>query len=327
MKLAQLYFAAAALFGISSGAVSAETDMKTLFNDFKETHNRVYASDFEENVRFVHFTKSLEEVERLRALNPKASFGVNHLSDRSPAELKALRGSLPTKNLTKVQMEMPKIGAVASAIDWRTQGVVSAVKNQEQCGSCWAFSATEEIESGWAMQGNQVPDLSPQQIVSCDTSSNGCNGGLTEYAYNYIQQAGGIESAEDYPYTSGQGNSGYCQADSSFFVQGITLSGYNSVGQGDENQMMQYMNSVGPISICIDASSWSYYTGGVLTSCGNQVDHCVQAVGYNSAAETPYWIVRNSWSTSWGIEGYIHLEMGQDMCAITHDPTTVSFGY
>lgn len=299
---------------------------RVMFQEFMDKYDRKYETEYERQFRFLQFSSSLDEIERLEKLNPLATFGYNHLSDRTPDELSALRGYVkPVTTPKPDNVSQPKVEAMANEVDWRTKGVVSAVKNQEQCGSCWAFSATEEIESSWAMKGNRVPDLSPQQITSCDTQDGGCNGGNTETAYQYVKQAGGIDTASSYPYTSGNGNTGRCKVKKSGFYPGIKVSGYNSVGRDNENALASAMNTDGPISVCLDASSWSYYTGGVMTSCGKQVDHCVQAVGYNKNAATPYWIVRNSWGTGWGINGYIHLEMGKDLCAITNDPTTVNF--
>jgi C1A family cysteine protease len=163
--------------------------------------------------------------------------------------------------------------------------------------------------------------LSPQQIVSCDKTSYGCNGGWTEHAYKYVTSAGGIESNNDYPYTSGTGNTGICKADKSDFK--IKVSKYYTVK--GESSMASYMQSTGPLSVCLDASKWNTYRGGILSSsqCGHQVDHCVQAVGVDTSSNG-YWKVRNSWGTGWGEQGYIRLQYGKNTCDITNDPTYVS---
>ena len=126
----------------------------------------------------------------------------------------------------------------------------------------------------------------------------------------------------DYPYTSGKaGVTGTCQSDSSKYV--VKTKGYTNVASGakDESTMAAYVQSTGPLSICVDASSWSSYTGGILSTCGNSVDHCVQAVGIDTTQG--YWKVRNSWGTSWGESGFIRLAYGEDMCGITTIPTYV----
>jgi C1A family cysteine protease len=164
--------------------------------------------------------------------------------------------------------------------------------------------------------------LSPQQITSCDRTSFGCNGGTTESAYNYIIRAGGIETESDYPYTSGaRGATGSCESSSSKYV--VSISGYKTVSSSaaGESSMATYVANTGPLSVCVDAESWSSYSGGVMKVCGNSVDHCVQAVGLDTAASTPYWIVRNSWGTTWGESGYIYLEYGDNTCQVASDAT------
>jgi len=164
---------------------------------------------------------------------------------------------------------------------------------------------------------NDKTILSPEQITQCDSTSQGCNGGWTEHAYDYVKKAGGQESNTDYPYTSYQGTTGSCHADSSKFK--IKVNGYTTIK--GESAMASYMQSTGPLSVCVDASKWNSYTGGIMTSCGQRVDHCVQAVGVDTSS---YWKVRNSWGTSWGEAGFIRLKYGANTCAITSDPTWVS---
>jgi len=197
------------------------------------------------------------------------------------------------------------------------------VYNQEQCGSCWAFSATETVESYWALAGNQLTELSMEQIVDCDTSDHGCGGGMPSSAYEYIQSAGGLESYDDYPYSAGNGQAGYCQFNSGEVV--ASISGGDSI-EGEDGMYGQLSSSNGgPVSVCVDASSWQYYNGGVLQQCGDSVDHCVQCTGYANYGESgAYWIVRNSWGTTWGESGYIWVAIGQDLCGIGDYPTVVT---
>ena len=165
--------------------------------------------------------------------------------------------------------------------------------------------------------------LSPAQITGCANIAEGCNGGWTEVAYKYVTNAGGIvqESTDPYPEkTSELGITPTCP--SKLTDQVVTVDDYFTLSS--ETAMASYMGSTGPISVCLDAESWNSYTGGVMSICGDSVDHCVQAVGLNQDASTPYWIVRNSWGTSWGESGYIYLKYGTNTCDITNDPTYVS---
>lgn len=183
----------------------------------------------------------------------------------------------------------------------------------------------------WAMSGHPLTVLSEQQIVSCDTVDQGCDGGNTETAYEYVHGAGGLETENAYPYTSGDGDSGYCNVDSSQFV--VTVQSYtyattpcqDSCDHQDETTLANNLVQHGPVSICVDAESWQYYGGGVLQGdcphAYDDLDHCVQLVGYNAQTSPAYWIVRNSWNTDWGEDGFIYLEMGMNLCGVANDAT------
>ena len=146
--------------------------------------------------------------------------------------------------------------------------------------------------------------LSPEQIVQCDKTSFGCNGGWTESAYSYVKKAGGITEDSLYPYTSYLGTTGTCKA--TIPKQVVTATGFTTIGGSTasaiETNMANYVLSTGPLSVCLDASSWNSYTGGIMKVCGQSVDHCVQAVGVDTGTNG-YWKVRNSWGTTWGESG------------------------
>jgi len=225
----------------------------------------------------------------------------------------------PEKVLTPVSQAVP------TKFDWRDQNAVTPVKDQGQCGSCWAFSAVENIESMWLIAGKanvSTLRLSEQQVVDCDSADGGCDGGDTPTAFEYVIKAGGIESESAYPYTAENGN---CKFQKSSVVASIKDWKYATSGK-DEKILQQNLVSWGPLSICVDAQYWQYYTGGVLTAweCAwvNILDHCVQLVGYNQDNSTPYWSVRNSWGTDWGINGYIQLEMFSNACGLATEATT-----
>jgi len=209
--------------------------------------------------------------------------------------------------------------------DWRAKGAVTPVKDQGQCGSCWAFSVTENIESMWILAGkatNETISLSPQQFLDCDWTDLGCNGGNTFTAYEYVERAGGLESITNYPYLAEDGT---CQFDSSLIAASISTWHYaNTFYQEDE--MQQNFVAWGPLSVCVDASNWQDYQNGTMTAsqCAyiNLLDHCVQLVAYDATdPKNKYYVVRNSWNTDWGMDGFIQLEMNADTCGITHEPT------
>jgi C1A family cysteine protease len=299
---------------------------KQMWEDFKTTYGKTYAAN-EEARRFAIFEQNLVKAAEFDAADAHATYGVTPFMDLHVDEFRAnyLMDKAIHKNYTfeegRLAEKVPAPAAgLPTSFDWRDKGAITAVYNQGQCGSCWAFSATETIESYNEICGNGLNHESMQQIVDCDTTAYGCNGGWTSSAYNYIEQAGGIEPLADYPYTAVTGS---CQFDASKINEKIT--GWKYVTQSaDESAMQNWCNSNGPLSVCVDAASWQFYTGGVITSCGQQVDHCVQVTGWSTQQGTPAWNVRNSWGTSWGIDGYLYVERGQNMCAIGSTVTSVS---
>jgi C1A family cysteine protease len=225
--------------------------------------------------------------------------------------------------------------AVPDKLDWTTQGATSAVKDQGSCGSCWAFSAVEGIESGVFMTtGSLPPNLSTQQVISCDKVDGGCNGGDLPSAFEYVTNDGGIDTDANYPDTSHNwGLTGQCKTHS----HAVQLTGYKyavppceggTCGSQDEDGLKAALNTYGPLSVCVNANSWNNYYGGVLSGrCSgsyNSLDHCVQLVGYDTTASTPYWKVKNSWNTDWGEQGFIRLPMGQNSCGIADEAMYVT---
>jgi len=239
--------------------------------------------------------------------------------------------------------------------DWRGTPAVTPVKNQGQCGSCWAFSAAETVESQFNLAAESADDaleLSPQQINSCVTACDGCNGGNTGPAYEYIKSVIGLSNADYWPYTQSMIESTetkLCEpeklavfkgADATLAGAYATVTDWNYVipecelGACDSQDMtgLAAAAAEGPVSICVNAGAWNDYTGGILTdaACGSHaadsIDHCVQLVGYNAEAEKPYWIVRNSWSTTWGMDGYAYLEYPANTCGLGNEATKPVIG-
>jgi len=325
--LSQLVVVLAILAVASARLFSEKTvHQKYLWEQFKVEHRKSYSSSDEEVKRFNFFLDNLKVADLRNEAESKnggsAVHGITKFSDLSQDEFASRYLKSEVSKAANVPVAVITRAPTADVlVDW--SGVYTTpVKDQGYCGSCWAFSATEQIESD-AMRTLQTSYLlSAEQIVQCDKTSGGCNGGTTESAYNYVKRAGGIETEADYPYTSSAGTTGTCSYTQSKSV--ITVTGYTAVS--GESNMASYVQATGPLSICIDASSWNSYTGGIMSTCGKRVDHCVQAVGVYPASTDGYWKVRNSWGTSWGESGYIRLAYGQNTCAITNDPTYASVG-
>jgi len=306
-------------------------DAKREFHKFQKKYNKSYSAT-ELGSRFQIFQENLRRYEDLQKLNPKAKFGVTQFSDLSPQEFSKYY-LMPSMNFTKDYKAPPAktdFSAKAKGFapnpknwDWFTQGVCTPIYNQGQCGSCWAFSATETIESYYAIQGGKLTGLSIEQIVDCDThgEDQGCEGGFPTGAYQYVEEAGGIDSYSSYPYTAGEGQSGTCNFTQANVVTNV--ASYSSIN--GETGLYQQASTAGPVSVCVDAESWSGYEGGILTECGSDVDHCVQLTGYQNYGQQgkAYWVVRNSWGTSWGENGFIWIQIGQDLCSIGDYATIV----
>jgi len=254
--------------------------------------------------------------------NGGAVFAVNKFADLTAEEFTKYKGYSPVAWKVQRDYELPQVEAPAT-YDWLPTGKVTDVKDQKQCGSCWAFSATENIESVWMIAKGLTKDnfkpLAPQQIVDCDKRDGGCNGGDTPTAYEYVIGAGGQDTEASYPYHAVNQACQFKAAD----VE-AKISSWKYVGRNSEPEMLTGVATVSPLSICVDAEPWQFYSGGIMTAsqCGTSLDHCVQITGYDTSAATPFWSVRNSWGADWGEKGFIRLQYGHNPCGVAIEPTT-----
>lgn len=209
--------------------------------------------------------------------------------------------------------------SVADEKDW-TGVATTPVKDQGRCGSCWAFSAVEQIESMYKIQNNLDFIGAPQQLVDCKgdkSQRNGCNGGNPMEGYTVLQTLGGLEGEQEYPY---RGQNQRC----SFSADKVRVKVSNGRKiSGGESGMKSYVGSEGPLSICHDTGGWQQYQRGILSSCGRGGGHCTQVVGYGTDNGVAYWKVRNSWGANYGESGHIRLAYGKNLCGLTQLPNTV----
>ncbi|KAF8031124.1 hypothetical protein BT93_D0349 [Corymbia citriodora subsp. variegata] len=304
----------------------SESRVLELFRRWKEKHNKVYKHAAEAEKRLENFKKNLRYVIE-RGLNPKSPtahrVGLNKFADLSNEEFKEVYLSKVKKpaskkwNSKKMSLKgKMKTCDAPSSLDWRSYGIVTGVKDQGECGSCWAFSSTGAMEGINALVTGDLVSLSEQELVSCDTTNDGCDGGYMDYAFEWVINNGGIDSEADYPYTSTDGETGTCTTSKEANIV-VSIDGYEDVAESDSALLCAVVKQ--PISVGMDGSAIDFqlYTGGIYDgSCSDdpdEIDHAVLIVGYGSESGQDYWIVKNSWGTDWGIEGYFYILRNSDL--------------
>jgi len=295
----------------------SEYEYQSAFTFWMQTHQKTYHHD-EFLTKYRVFKANTDFIQRHNAANKTFTVAMNKFGDLTSEEFAAfyLGTRVTVSDFAASRLSQPQ--ALPDQWDWRTKGAVTAIKNQGQCGSCWSFSTTGSTEGCHFLKTKKLVSLSEQNLMDCSTAqgNQGCDGGLMTQAMDYIISNKGIDTESSYPYTAQDGTCHYKAANS-----GATLTSYVNVNQGDENDLQVKVHT-GPTSVAIDAShnSFQFYSSGVYNEpdCStSQLDHGVLAIGWGVYKNQDYWLVKNSWGTDWGQQGYIWMTRGtQNQCGI-----------
>ncbi|XP_067941772.1 cathepsin L-like [Watersipora subatra] len=301
-------------------------DLNEHWEMFKNVHSKAYGSQEEETLRRMIWEGHVDYIAHHNREFDMGlhtyTLGINEYADMSNEEFVSIMNGYRSdmKNASTVHFLPPSNFVAPDSVDWRTKGYVTEVKNQKQCGACWAFSTTGSLEGQHFKSTGKLVSLSEQNLVDCSKAEGnlGCGGGLMDNGFTYIKKNGGIDTEESYPYKA---KNGHCHFEQSNV--GATDSGYVDIKRGSEDSLMMAVASVGPVSVAIDASHTSFqlYRTGIYNErrcSSSRLDHGVLAVGYGTSTDgTEYWLVKNSWGTTWGKEGYVWMSKNKNnQCGI-----------
>ncbi|XP_076307720.1 procathepsin L-like [Tachypleus tridentatus] len=320
------------LAAVTVGTVSYKDVVMEEWKSFKIHHGKQYNDETEEQFRLKIY---MENKRKISYHNQKFveglytySLKMNKYGDLLHSEFVKIMNGLK-RNYRDLQAVLyrntttylsPSNVVLPKEVDWRKHGYVTPVKDQGQCGSCWSFSATGALEGQHYHKTGQLVSLSEQNLIDCSTKygNEGCNGGLMDQAFQYIKDNHGIDTEKSYPYEAEDDRCRFHKK-----TVGATVTGFVDLPHGDEMKLQEAVATVGPVSVAIDASheSFQFYSSGVYDEpeCSSEeLDHGVLVVGYGENEQgLQYWLVKNSWNTTWGDEGYVKMRRNKsNQCGI-----------
>jgi C1A family cysteine protease len=297
--------------------------VKPIFEKWATKHGKNYSTVAEKTFRLEVFVKNYSKMIRINKSGKSYKAGINKFSDLTKEEFEAkYMGYIPSTKKYNNESVQESIEAPDS-VDWRTKGIVAAVKNQEKCGSCWAFSAVAALEGAMAQSSGNLQTFSEQQLVDCSLwyGNHGCNGGLMDNAFRYVK-AKGLTTEANYPYKAKEH-----KCDKAAVAKKVAhLHSHHDVIANDSKKLKEAA-AIGVVSVAIQANDIQSYKEGIFDdfNCGTQLNHGVSIVGYGEEGKKMFWIVRNSWGATWGEQGYIRMirtdHFGPAICGIAMKPS------
>jgi cathepsin L len=328
---------AGSFIGQSHSQQQETQEITMTFEEYVVKYEKFYPSSADKHTHQEMYVQNVQNINKHNLQTPLSyTKGINQFTDRTTKELNEMKGL--DRNLHRQQMNQraPQLSAsltladiqdldLPERVDWREKNVITPVKNQGQCGSCWTFASAETIESHWAIKTGRLQDLSEQFILDCTPNTNqcggsgGCGGGTAELAYARLKTLGGIPSEWEYPYLSVLGKASKChglpltreQPHSGAVASAANVTGFHATETNSYASLISNLALQGPMAVSVDAGAWHDYSGGIFDG-GNHtnpdLDHLVQLVGYGTDNGNDYWLIRNSWTPNWGENGYIRLK-------------------
>jgi len=298
-------FIYATIIALATASTNLYANSHYLFHEHCNNYDLTFTDERDFTERFMIFKTNLQNIKRHNSGVHNYTLGLTPFTHLTNEEFQLRFSKFTRERLPKTMILNTN---APESIDWRSKDAVTVVKNQGQCGSCWAFSTTGSIEGAHAIATGNLVSLSEQQLVDCDKTDNGCNGGLMDNAFEYVIKNGGLDTESCYPYNAVQGT---CKFDKSCI--GATISGYHDIQSNNDNQMMNAVAQQ-PISVAIYGAGYTFqhYTGGIYDdptcySDESHLDHGVLLVGYSK----DYYILKNSWGDTWGENGYARMARGE----------------